>query len=370
MRLAICAALALCSLAGSAFGAPVRIALQRIKAPAVVSADGLQYLHTSGQWAAFPGNSINPTDASRIPAGAAQPLRLRAETGVLSVEQPDAPRTYRGVLEIAAANPLRVINEIDLEEYLLCVVPSEMPAFFPQEALRAQAVAARSYAMASMGKHKDLSADLCDTTCCQAYRGATAMAPQTDLAVQATAGQFLEVNGKPLYAQYSAVCGGYSKQNPALGPDSAHPDTDEAGQAYCREARYYSWDTRVTQAELLAAAGEARPTPLRKLRVVSRDSSGRLESLELGHDFGVSTLSGAAFREKLGLSRVRGLLCSFAADPSTGDILVSGRGWGHGIGLCQWGARGMALPPASKSYTEIIQHYYPGATIKSAVEAR
>lgn len=357
------AALAALAAAMPASALQVRVLLLRPSADkaATISASGLQYTHSSGAWAAYPGNTLTLV-AAQLPSDAAAPLRLRCESGTMRVVQGENSWQYTGILEIPTTSPLRLINEVDLEDYLESVAPSEMPSSFPEEALKAQAVAARSYTMAGLGKHADLGADLCDTTCCQAYRGASAASDRSTSAVRQTKGQYLTTNGKPLHAQYSACCGGHTKAIPALGTSSAAVDAPSPeAAAYCSEARYFRWEYRLAQADLLKAAGESRPTPLRRLKVCARDNSGRIEKLELEHDFGTSELSGAAFREKIGNSRIRSTLCRFSVDLATGDLIVQGNGWGHGIGLCQWGARGMAL--AGRNYREILEHYYPGAPL-------
>lgn len=368
-RFSPCFALIAIAAASPADGRSVRILLTGFSCdrPIVISGSGLQYRGSDGSWVdARERNLALPPGGDT--AGAFKSIASRAEfrskDGALTVKQGTAVRSYRGVLMLTGAKTgTCLLNVVDIEEYLRGVVPCEMPASFPAEALKAQAVAARSFTIANAGKHAAAGADLCDSDHCQVYGGAGREHPETDAAVAATAGEVLVAQGRVLAAQYSSNCGGHTSPSGALGAAAAVPDRGDGPIPYCAADSGRSWQCRATQEQVLAAAGERRPTPLRRLKVSERDVSGRVRKLILTHDYGTSELSANALRSALGLSRMKSLLCSFSADPATGDILISGTGWGHGAGLCQWGARGMALPPHTADFRQILGHYYRGATL-------
>ncbi len=329
-----------------------------------VSGNALQYQRADGSWAPTPQPTITLPPAEPLPRGSRTPLVLRVPDGTLTVSQGNRKRTYRGSL-CATISPsgLTLVNDVGIEEYLRGVVPAEMPASFPAEALKAQAVAARSYTLANTGLHTPSGADLCDSDHCQVYDGTGREHSATDAAVAGTAGQVLAVRGKVISAQYSSNCGGYTSPSGTLGAAGAVPDTDSKGVPFCACDSTQAWQCRATQSQMLAATGERRKTPIRRLTITERDVSGRVRKLKLTHDFGEASLSANTLRQSLGLSRMKSLLCTFAADPATGDILISGRGWGHGAGLCQWGARGMAMPPTNANFRDILAHYFPGTAL-------
>lgn len=332
-----------------------------------VSAPNLTYQASGGHWLAVPSGAvvIHPGDnpATLFP-GASKVLSLTAGAGnTLTISQGTRTRSYRGTLEVSAAPLLELINVVNVEDYVRGVVPAEMPRTFPLEALKAQAVAARSFGLANIGKHIADGADVCDGEHCQTYTGASAESAATNEAVDGTAGEILLVGGKVLCAQYSADCGGFTEESRQLGPASVQPDAVAGSPALCSSDPAHTWTLDVTQQIILGAAGETRSTPLRRLKVVSRDVSGRLQQLALTDDYGDRPITGAALRKALGVNSMKSLLCHFSADPVTGDILISGSGWGHGIGMCQWGAHALALAPYKQSYKQILAHYYPGSVL-------
>ncbi len=355
----------------------LRIALKRYSPSisCVLSAENLEYYTSSKNWAVLPVTqmSVKPGEPpTPNPTDARQPLQVRGSNGPVTITQADQVRSYRGTIEISSIPQVAFVNLVRLEDYLKSVVTAEMPASFPLEALKAQAVAARTYTLANIGRHQELHADLCDTTDCQAYHGIGSEKEAGRRAVFETDGQTLQVNGKILYSEYGADCGGFIAQINALGPASCHcdgPNDSPTIDPYCSVNPKRLWQIRITQKELLSIAGETRTTQLKRLKILSRDASGRIEKLLLVHDYGESELSASDLRKGIGPGRLKSLLCRFSADAATGDIVVDGSGSGHGRGLCQWGAKGMASFPNNKGYKEILAHYYPGAVLLTAPEA-
>lgn len=351
----------------------IRVLITRLSAsqPLTLSGPDLQYRTVSGEWKAL-GSSVitvpacatplTPTE-SVLPADALKPIEVRCPATAITVQQSEKTFTYRGELRVDSARST-IVNTLSVEDYLRGVVPSEMPVSFPLEALKAQAVAARSYALASLGKHRDSGADVCDVDQCQAYRGASAETQNTDCAVFETKGEALVVGTRVLSAMYSADCGGSLAGMDQLGPSSVQPDCSEDGKAYCLENPRHEWEARFPVAEVLRAAKETKAVELMAIEIASRDESGRAVQLRLTHDQGQTVIDAKVLRRTLGSSRMRSLLCTVSLDSNAREVVFSGQGWGHGAGLCQWGARGMALSSSKNNYQAILAHYYPGATLQ------
>jgi stage II sporulation protein D len=298
--------------------------------------------------------------------------RLVAEpagTGFAMVgASPDALRPYRGHLEwVERDGKLLTVNWVRLDDYLKATLPREMPPNFHIEALKAQAVAARSFTMRRLNRYRQWGYDLCDHAPCQVYGGVNAEHPSTNLAVEATAGEVLIHGGRILEAVYTGNCGGHTApievamtgttpQPPLRGV----PDNDADGKPFCSLAPNFAWEQTLTREEL-----ERRFPQLGRLEevaVVQRTASGHVLQARLHGDRATLTLSGAEFRTAIGVGRVRSLM--FEVQPQQGSWRIIGRGSGHGAGMCQWGAQGRAL--AGQTYRQILEAYYPDATLVGA----
>ena len=299
-----------------------------------------------------PGNADDPLGLSR--AGSARPVR------------------YRGAIEIraTAGSRLLVLNRVSLEDYLRGVVPAEMPAGAPSAALQAQAICARTYALKLLqsGKYRARGYDLNDTTMCQAYGGASAETPATDAAVRETAGQALTRNGALIWADYCDDCGGYTA--PGDTPDDFPPavlDVAEDGSDLCSDAPHHVWTLTLTPDEIArrlgaAAKGIGRVT---SIEIVERDETGRVRTANIVGEEGETTAKGTALRAALGYEELRSTRFGVVRNDD-GSFTFTGKGNGHGRGLCQWGAMALAKPPKALSCAQILDHYFPGATIGEA----
>jgi stage II sporulation protein D len=298
---------------------------------------------------------------------------------------------YAGTLEVSAAGGgLRVVEQVDLETYVAGVVAGELPNGFPPEAKRALAIAARSYALFHLGDHAQEGADLCAQVHCQAYAGAQPDDSSAAAAAAATAGKVLTWNGLLVDALYHAACGGATAPAWEVGPGRLLPylsgssDCEREGEeavAYCRRDHEARWQRTLSrqQAERLVAANLGvvlgRPAlsagRLESLRVVGR-AGARAEWLEVTTAKGTYRVRGDSIRWLFGNGRpgASGLPSTRFSLSLKRDqrgrprgFVFQGVGRGHGIGLCQWGARGRA--EAGQSAAEILAAYYPGAVIES-----
>ncbi len=256
-------------------------------------------------------------------------------------------RAYRGgVRLLVEGNRLLVVNQVLLEDYLLGVLPGEMPEGFPLEALKAQAVVARTFAVNRLNPKAPY--DLCAGEACQVYLGLSAEKERYRLAVAATRGQVLSYGGKAISALYHADSGGmtagseevFGRPLPYLRP---RPDPYAKGpKSLWRMPLDKAQAARVLQALGLSPLGEDPP------QVLERSPSGRVWRVRL---LGVE-LRGLEAGRALRLMGLPSTLVEFAG------FEAIGRGAGHGVGLSQWGAKGMA--EAGYGHREILGHYFPG----------
>ncbi len=249
---------------------------------------------------------------------------------------------------------LQVINVVSLEDYLAAVLGSEMPRSFPEEALKAQAVAARTYAL-----HKKLEAygqpfHLGSSVLHQVYGGVAREDPRTKAAVEATRGEVLTWELQPIEAYFHASCGGRTEEGlHALGRDLPYLPAVSCPCASLPQSR---WEATVPLSELSRAFGGKK---VHELQIQGRTRTGRVSRVATE---GGRSVDGVAFRARVGYGRIRSL--HFEVKPKGRDALhFSGRGFGHGAGLCQWGAK--ALADGGSGYTQILGHYYPGTELQT-----
>jgi stage II sporulation protein D len=256
------------------------------------------------------------------------------------------------------ARGLDVIEVLPLEDYVAGVVAGEMPPAFPEEAQRAQAVAARTYALVrkieaqARGRAWDVEAGVLS----QVYAGAAPGAPAR-AAAEATAGEVLARGNEPVEAYFHSACGGRTERGAdALGRDLDYLVPVECGR--CEGAPRLRWSVPVEAGDLGRAAGLGDAAT--SVRVVERTGTGRAARVEVLAGARRVSLAAADLRQRLGWSRLPSL--AFDVRKKGGRFVFEGRGAGHGAGLCQWGAAGMARE--GRSHVEILLHYYPGTEIR------
>jgi stage II sporulation protein D len=347
------------------------------------------------------------------------PLRLRVAPGY-SGQVTVGSRSYRGELDILIADDgkLLIVNRVALEDYLLSVVPREMPSSYPIEALKAQAVAARSYAVSQIAASSGAPFDLYATTESQVYGGYSSEDPITTAVVRATAGQVLTHQGQVISAVYHASSGGHTEHSENVWMSyraylRGVPDFDQASPRY-------QWERAMTPAEVsskLAAAGHNIGQLLDIVPSDQKGVSGRTLAMTYVGSSGSVTLRSEDSRRFLGLQSgwfdvvvqpggtgdaitqmaytspvvIAG---SQTSDPSVvtlrvgqayavgaegtlyrpsrysvlykgtvvGSVEFSGRGWGHGVGMSQHGAGAVAAQ--GWTYERILTYYYQGTVLE------
>lgn len=271
-------------------------------------------------------------------------------------------KAYRGKLEISRTNNARmlVVNVVNIEEYLYGVVKSEMSESFPLEALKAQAIIARTFALANLKKHQDKGYNLCHETCCQVYNGALAESKMTTLAVDQTQSLVLSYGGSLARTYYHSCCGG--KTTPFVWKGQGESYLQSKNCPFCNHPRNgsYSWTKQISFYEIQKAFGTGQIT---SISINEYDGSGRAKTISICHTAGNTSIDANKFRSTMGYTRIKSTL--FSMDNDGQGVVLNGRGYGHGVGLCQWGARGMA--EAGYTFKEILGFYYPGVCLQKIV---
>ncbi len=306
-------------------------------------------------------------------------------------------KEYRGDMEFIyspKAGGIYLVNHINMEEYLYGVIASEMPSKFPIEALKAQAVIARTYAEKAKGKHKAWGYDVCDTQHCQVYGGVKSERERTNSAAEATQGLILEHNGKPIEAVFSSNCGGSTQSakeagwwdTPYLQPVSDYmnlkanefePYNFALILQYPQEA-YSKYFNNVSQANFRWVRYVEEPIlrqviarkkdigKIKKIIILGRGRSGYVNKVKVVGEKGNLILTREnQIKKYLALGLLRSTY--FTVEPSFENgvlkaFIFYGGGWGHGVGLCQTGAGGRA--ENGQDFREILTHYYTNVEIK------
>jgi len=321
---------------------------------------------------------------------------------------------YPGELRVDAGDGgLTLVNVVELETYLRGVVPWEIgrPGLEAQAALAAQAVAARTYSVSHLGEREQFGFDMWAGVADQVYRGLHGVDAHCDRAIVMTAGLVLRHADREIVAYYSSTCGGVTSSVHEVWPRPAqpylvsHPDSDDHGQPFCGDSPHFSWTTtwslgdlqrtlQTTLPEYLAwiAASPARgrwageifrparsgadgasPGRLLDLSIEQRTVSGRVARLAIVTEAGVYTVRGDRVRWVLAPAEGRFSILKSAffelASQRDGagelaQVTATGRGFGHGIGLCQTGA--LAMARLGYGYQRILSHYYPGTRLERA----
>lgn len=333
-------------------------------------------------------------------------------------------KKYRGTIDIHITNGnagLTVVNTLPIEQYLYGVIAKEISPNWPIEAIKAQAVAARTYALYNMNKHQRDGYDVCATTDCQVYGGKDSEAPAGIKAVDATSGQVILYKGNPIAAFFHSSSGGYTENSENVW--GTYLPYLRGVVDYDQKSPQYSWEKQLTPIELEEAISRSgynigkikaigvSPFTIQPMKIKDRGVSGRVKVIEVIGTTGSIELTGEKLRKILSLNStlfdIRLMVpvqksIEFQIADSVGNqsskkveinlpptnekgyvtdkedlrrisgnpnetIVITGFGWGHGIGLSQWGAKAMAEkgPQGDATYfKEILKHYYQGVEIK------
>jgi len=265
-------------------------------------------------------------------------------------------KCYSGRLRVVAdGGGFHYINILSVEEYLVSVVGHEMSPTWPIEALKAQAVVARTYVLERIGREQKDLYDIGVTTKDQVYGGRIDKDKNVREAVHKTESQILTYHGDIAKVFFHSCCGG---------------ETASAGEVWKEEIPYlknrrcefrespeYNWMVVITRREF---EGKFSLRDLGSVKVASRTKSNRAETIVISAGGKEIKVTASQFRSLLGAEKIRST--RFAVDMEGGQVVVRGKGYGHGVGLCQWCARIMA-EKQSMQYRSILQYFFPGTTL-------
>jgi stage II sporulation protein D len=286
---------------------------------------------------------------------------LLVATGGLDIWDPPDPQPAGGVIRVQMADG--TIAALDVEKYLYGVVPLESPSSWPPAALQAQAIVARTYALQKRTLSRPY--DVVATDADQRYGGPAAEHPASSAAVDATRGQTLAYLGGTVSVFYSACCGGHSADAGELWGRAGLPYLRGVDDPYCVAAPDYRWQRSLPIDRARAVLADRLTGVPQAAQLDAPDDSGRPRTVTFHGDGGAAlTLSVSEVRSRFGADTVRSLWLreiDFDRTQAVPLVVIEGSGRGHGVGLCQWGARGMALSGAGAS--TILAHYFPGTAV-------
>ncbi|MFZ2603368.1 MAG: SpoIID/LytB domain-containing protein [Candidatus Omnitrophota bacterium] len=271
-------------------------------------------------------------------------------------------KVFRGTIQFIKKDnqQMLVINNIELQDYIKGILYHEASHYWPLEALKAQAVVCRTYALyqkqQSLSKDFDVTGDVYS----QVYGGKTSERFRTNKAVEETSGIVLMYKGKIFPAYFHATCAGHTEDASQLWNIDI-PVLKGVVCDFCRESPHFSWHEVLSLDEIeKKLKGSAyKLDNLIGIVIVNRNKSGRVASLKLVSKKKDEVISAKDFRNIIGPNSIRST--NFNITIVDRDAVFEGIGWGHGVGLCQWGAYFMAKN--GTRYEEILKYYYPESEI-------
>ena len=296
--------------------------------------------------------------------------------GLIQIKRSGSPnRYYDGKLQIYVDSLasdstawLRLINYTPLEAYVGGVIAGEMD-FKDPSALKAQAVISRTYALWSMQNYRDKPYDLTDHISNQVFPGIITYKPRFAEAARTSHAEVLTWSGKLIFAPFSSTCGGYTSNNEGVwnGEPLPYLRTVDDHKA-CADSPHYRWNFRIERNELKNSLSNAYGLSAGALRIDSTNSQGRALKIALGNT-GQNSFAAQKVMDanefRLFINNhfgIRSLRSSWFDIVNQGDaILFRGKGMGHGVGLCQWGA--LDLAEAGWNYRQILKFYYKGVKV-------
>ena len=359
---------------------------------AVVDRDGNTIAQTAAgeRWtfsAAADGTITGQSAVGSAVGSNAQPLMIRSAADAFVTI---GDKQYRGdvLLRIASPGRLTAINVLEMERYLMGVVPFEigrLPAA-QIEASKAQAIAARTYAIGNMNGRGALGFDFYNTVADQVYGGTSGEDSVVSRAVRETRGEIIMHAGQPILAYYSSTCGGHTADiaeswpwRPPQPYLKGRPDTDENGAAFCKTSNRFRWSVSWAgdslRMVLQQSLGQRLQNPsfridrLEDVQLEGHSKSGRATAIAITADGVTYRVPADSIRWVLRPTPNGSLnssliteLTATRADNEVTRLVVSGGGWGHGVGMCQVGAIGRAR--AGQNYRQILGAYYSDTEIQ------
>ncbi len=289
-------------------------------------------------------------------------LRIVAKKDIAIYSQ-GKKRRYRDQIDIllTKANKLLAINVLDLEPYVKGVLYHEVPHRWPMNAIKAQAVATRTYALYQVGENKKQEYDVTSGIYSQVYGGRSAERYRTNIAANRTRGQVLTYRGNILPAYFHSNCGGQTENVKELWKHDL-PPLKGVKCGFCAGAPNYRWKKSFRSQDIQEKLNKQgfKLGLIKDIIISGRTDSGRIKNIKIvTRDGKTTTMTGVKFRDIVGPNVLKSNY--YEIDMKGYFFDVKGRGWGHGVGMCQWGVYRMAKK--RYNYKSILEYYYPGVKI-------
>ena len=294
----------------------------------------------------------------------------KSNTNKLFIKSRDAivninGRGFRGDIQFIKSNntKLTAINYIELEDYVKGISVRETSHYRPIESLKAEVIVFRTFALYKMQENKQKDFDLTSDVYSQVYGGKGAERYRINKAVDETKGLVLTYQGKILPAFYHATCAGHT-EDASLYWNVNMPPLKGVPCNFCQDSPHFKWHNVLSEEEVKDALikGGFKIGNIKDILISGRDKSNRITKLKIITDKKDIEISAKDFRNLLGPNIIRST--NFDVRVVERDIVFEGFGWGHGVGLCQWGAYFMAKE--GYNYKQILGYYYPGAVVSLA----
>ena len=360
-----------------------------VSAPGVANSPAIRFRQTAGTWAVDTGPGCGGP-WTQVGSNQTTPTASPVSGGLLQLCVASGSPTVHGTLTALynSAGAARTVNTLPLETYVADTVPGESPSGWaslggagPQgqnwgfQELEAQAVAVRSYVLSNLGGFGGY-ADTCDLTC-QTYRGTQYESATSIAAAQDTAGQVMVMPGGAIATtEYSASTGGYTSSANQQSPFTAVPDDGDAVCVTNACNPNHNWTVSVSYGAIQSAwpsigTFEGFSNPVEDPgRPYDFAAAGRMDSLTINGTAGSVTVPGTEFYVTLGLKS--DLFTVNSQDNTAQTVSITGQGWGHGIGMGQWGALGYAIGQdhgdGNWTYSQIVSHYYAPAQLNTLAQ--
>jgi stage II sporulation protein D len=262
---------------------------------------------------------------------------------------------YPGNIEVWKGNKgLYLINELPLEEYIKSVVSAEVGADWDMEALKTQAVISRTYALNQKSQNNNPNFDITSSVLHQVYKGSNDNA-RISYAVMNTEGEVLTYNGKLIEAFYHSTSGGLT-ETPEEVFGKSYPYLKSVSGS-CETSPYWIWERRIPVAEIEKVMGIPG---IKDIKITSYTASKRVKTVDIIHGSGSQTVKATDLRKTIGWSRLPST--NFTVSRDNNVMVFDGKGFGHGVGLCQWSSLEMAK--SGIGYRDILSYFYPDTILQ------
>ncbi len=272
-------------------------------------------------------------------------------------------KLFRGNIQfIKRNNKILAVNRIGLQDYIKGILYHEVSHYWPMEALKAQAIVCRTYALYQMQENKQKDFDVTSDIYSQVYGGQESERFRTNKAVDETEGKVIFYQGKIIPAYFHATCAGHTEDAALLWNIDLSP-LKGVVCPYCKESPHFNWHYDLPIKEIAKKLSDAgfKVKDIKNIRIEGKDNSGRITNLIITSEEGDEKVPAKDFRGTIGPNIIKS--ANFSVSIAGKDMVFEGIGWGHGVGLCQWGAYFMAKE--GKSADEILKYYYPGINVKT-----